>query len=1007
MIDHTTIIFYVTEGSPETDYQQIEKSQVPLDIADSESSEAIDDYHKSIQLSVADVERSYTPPSEDRGSPEGASLPDSDNLTASISSQKGDRKCINKPLSLCRQNESGDFMTKSLPVFPTTFDDFQSLEKLNLSIMSLEQQIDAAGNGDDDSFHQALDTTSVRSTCLLSAKDAGPSSSCDDLSASSYVTPNMHFVEEEDALINLESAADMKADIGAQLLVSGEETGEYTEADENEEDVWECGEVDSMTSGQHENIDQLDSNPHEQHIENGCFVLRAGTAEEQATGLPPQVELSPTTSEKHLPSTISGPTSDSGVVPLSSHDTTHVIDNACSMDTECPVSTTEAYSLEPVEEDLMIVQKEQLLNFEPLEMAEYHVSTPACQEQVLYAQCLETETELTDVSSLEPKQAIRKYVSIKEKRLQPSDIYVQKKCTSNTPIENLTEVSFEMGDIFLGIAYASVDIAKKVRFGDAQKFEVDVFNCGELWKEGEICDGYIALHQAERLDLYRRARELPQHPRTRYDHTQVFRSEVFYAGMEGEVLPAAPAEPLFVTVRYADIREVITKIPDNVTVKYFQADSVCRICSEKAAVSRTYHKPICNWPYKHQVKTYDAKSLPDRRQEKKHSNPSRKEELLRHNRETETITAKDDGAKQQKLSRVEAIKEKVKANFQQKTTEQDLSQTQAKKTANVSKAPQQQLYVKHKLARQPSNENKQTSFHKFDAADKIEEPSNKEKERQEKKQAKLRKIEQEVQKQAEERELARQKAAEMRRVQNEQREAQKSALRIEAQKKLKEKFEASARNLVTEPKQKTQKKTDKSASAAQQEQSMKKRQEREEKKKVYLSSIDKQLEEESKQKQLERQLSAEQRTLSVERRDLSAERRSQKTVATEPDLPSTFRQSLQANNNELSNFSTQPTSNDKVQDYLANNQLQKSMMVAHSAPDLRLSKANIDKHKHDSRTKLLESVDTIHSSDDDSSLADSLSLASDTPYDSDSSSTSSHLRSSMYRFVLVQIMNVL
>ena len=1030
----------------------------------------------------------YIPPVEERESPEGASLPDNDCMSVSISSQLSNSHNMKKSNStdLLKQTDSIEFMTKSLPVFPSDFDDFQSLEKLDMSIKSLEQQINAAGDIDDDSFYEARDTTSKRSS-RISAKEV-LSSSCEDLSASSYVTPNMNFVDQQDDLVALEQTV-VGADVvtSEPIVSSADECTDYELAQETEEDVWECGEIEVANSS-HVNevgksmpeVKRFDINDKIVPILQVSDVIIPESVKLQQT---PGSTISTTREQTPEPlqtyepperyheihaRTLYHPLYTTGVHETKEIDWTHSISLPIALDYDVAGVTNPPTTLEMIEKPRLLIKAlekavelpianerrcfagrhidltslESVTVFSPppvheiLEFTETVEGSDVAEpdepdEDYLYhAEVIELLTKLVEAWSLVAHRATKKYVSIVEKRHDPKEVRTQPKLESITEIHELPEVPYETGKRLHGVCGPKLSVEPRVRFDSCAQFQVDTFNCGELWQEGEICDDYVELHSAEKRQLYHRATELPKHQMVRYDHTQVFKVEVYIRGnaSEREQL-AMQSEPSFLTVKYANILETLTEIPRHITVQYFEVDKVTNIECDKVLASRVYHKPVKNWIYKHQVKAYDAKDLPpSKKLERKSSDVSTKTEQAP--RIPEAIF--DDGKKQ---SRSEAIKEKVTIESQK------LFGPVAEPQIAVAKPKEQTLFMKSKLSRTISDENKQSSYHRFaQPAQQKEEQAqiDKDQEREQRRKAKLEAAEKEVQEHAKRREMERQKQAEERRKQHEEREAQKAALRADAQRKLKEKFEKQQKYAATElpviQKPAGPKQVD--LAAQRKEEHAKKRREREEKKKEQMALLDKQLEEQSIQKELERQRAAEERRKQDQEREavkaaerLAAQKKMKEKFEANERQAREQKEAWESQQKAKQEAARQRAAEDKarqeaakqraeeekakqaelirqkaqqadkkVAEYIQQtNKLQSASRLASSAPDLRLEKRGSSgrlMRLNESNTSLDQISDV---SDDDSSCTDQ-SVASDTPYDSDSSAGgSTNRRSSMYR----------
>lgn len=130
---------------------------------------------------------------------------------------------------------------------------------------------------------------------------------------------------------------------------------------------------------------------------------------------------------------------------------------------------------------------------------------------------MELLVELVQVWALVTQRALKKYVSIKEKQLlQPKDVNTRHKLNSETMVEELPCVPYEKGAKLPGESFPRISTEPKTFWYNAAVKLIDTFNCGELWKEGEICEEYVEMHLVKSEQLYHRAVQLPDHPRLRF-----------------------------------------------------------------------------------------------------------------------------------------------------------------------------------------------------------------------------------------------------------------------------------------------------------------------------------------------------------------------------------------------------------------------------------------------------------------------------------------------------------
>ena len=1000
-------------GTQESISQDTTLTQNVMSLVDQPECELVESSRRPTLLPCADTITDSIL-GEDRGSPEGASIPDNENLCCSNQNipANTDKPTLNSVLS--EQCDFGNFMTKSLPVFPTNFEDFRTLETLNLSIKSLEQQIDAAGDGDADIYETPVTVTS-KSAELLSVPKAS-SKSADELTDSSYKTPDLHFADASNEIVDLENTETMELKT-SRLLNLGEEQKHLSDVEENEVDVWEYGEVDmsseSSQDNQHYHTDSAGDNNIEQAVHSSSSACSWVTPAHSLEHLPVTVsdcEVSkPSDLVMHCATSSYMPdTRNIQEITITPHSYLKVEKHepTKSAHTEINISSgvheqkediiIAEESVEEVEEkmqlsDEFVEQDVKRVSFSSDDIQEIAESlsfsndsgdgmddnallsdesidaiVPIPKLNIVHAECIEMFTLLESGRLLTFEKAKKKYVSIIERKVEPRDIRTQQKMKSVTAVEEISEVPFQQATRRLGMARPSVTVEQKVRLENCQVFQMDAFNCGELWKEGEICEDYVELFQAKRPQLYHRATELPRHARVRYDHTQVHRVEVFHAGMDSSLQRTLSLESSFRALQYADILDVVITLPPGLVVRYFLADKIFRVQTFKVASSRVYHKPVYNWVYKHQVKTYDVKAVPEQKTEKKTP------QLLNLDKPksvTKVITMKvpEPAMCEKKISRVEAVKEKVKIETQKIYSMQEIK-PQLHELEDPSKHDVSQQYVKHKLMKKVSEENKQTSYHKFENLNEETTAFVKENEREERRKARLSEIEREVEQQGLEREMARQNAALARKKQNEEREAQRAAQRAEAQRKLKEKFEK------------------------QQEVTSNNRQKISEETKLRKKKVSPPQESDAVTKRAESDVKSTKRSLVIEEPKPARNKQNKMVAINGQEVHKTVAEQAEPPN------LPQESSKNKVNNYLSNNKTAKVLRTAQSAPNLLLGK-NLHKAGNTiPRNDLDFSLQEEQlSSDTDSSLADSQSVASDTPYDSDSSANSSHLRSSMYR----------
>ncbi|XP_067937019.1 uncharacterized protein [Watersipora subatra] len=850
---------------------------------------------------------------EERESPEGASMPDNEELSSMHTSLHMDEKKD----GLSEQCELGNFMSQSLPVFPTNFEDFRALESINLSIQSLEDQINAVDTLEGEKIASPQTVGDIQH---LSLYDISSRRSIeDDLSNSGYATPDVQFAEEADQLIDLQKTHQLEVEM-LQPKSSLTKDGCYVDAKNDEIDIWEYGEVYEEGEVGEGVVKVADTNILNselgQYFQANDYLNDEDLVKEPGNSLN---WLTPIQSPNHT--------------DMASNSKEELVEYAqSSFMPETIQNAVLTSSVEFHEDSLgdlvrsgyaeLQTSPRQYAQMEPCAgtiMERVAVTTP--ETQIHHCSCMELLADLQQVWQLKAQRAQKKYVSVIEKRVEPRDVFVKQKTISRTEIKQFDEVPFEVSKTLSGMAYPTVNIAHKVRLETCQNFEKETFNCGELWKEGDICEDYTELHQVEKPQLYHRGTELPRHLRVRYEHTQVLKLEIFYAGMDSAQQKALAAEYSFQTLQYADIREITVSLPPGTAIYYFKAEPVPKTSLIKAAGSRVYHKPVLNWIYKHQVKTYNAKDLPAAKASKKlaHQQVNAPDKTKSVTKVINMQLVKPTPPTQ-KISRVQAVKEKVKIQTQKIYS---MPQTDDSKV----KPKSADLYSKQKQETMPCEENKQTSYHKFE--NKKQEPTlvSKESDREKKRQAKMTEIDEQVQQQSKERELARQRSADERRKQNEQREAEKAAMRAEAQRKLKAKFEEKEVPTAQNKSFDSTKNVDK------------------------FSGLRSKI-------QNKKPLPEDNQKVEISQGPQKAE--------------------------------SKATAN-KIQPKLQSGQSTKTISMTQSAPDLGVTLSS------NQNTKFMQPEDQIAGSDTDSSLADSQSIASDTANDSDSSSSSWRMNSSMYR----------
>jgi len=766
--------------------------------------------------------------------------------------QKGslNRTMAQSSTTLDQHSDSHAFMTKSLPLFPTDFQDCNVLEKLNSSIQSLADQINAAGEGDDDSIYEVADDTMPVKTAVSDF------SSVENLSNSGYATPEMFFVDKQDEITNFEDVNQFEPN-NINTLQPINVNCKYREAEEHQEDVWECGVVDmnNMSTGS-ENMCVYKT--HATILLENDFQIKPSAVQIQYATLKMQVEAeSVEESVKDISnhvdsmSPVQGDIADNIVVSkgfdkeekcmLNENDSILEVLNTSE---ERAMTNTNSNQLKSFLSDAsslvdggmdLIAEKKELIDEGEVAVANesgrcdhtFHcdVVENDIQEPLNDCQMLSSitsadtgETFLQDADNNKPTtvlfdnnlicninsdstshvmyhsapreldhplwnawtwnigRAVKRYVSITEKKSDRTQVAVQQKLLSWSSIDELAKVELVKIDWHMKVtAPPSVTTALKLRYDTCQRFSVDVFNCGELWKEGDICEEYTPLHQVSKPKIFSRATELPRQPRIRYDHTHVNIVEVFGAGIESNSLLLPSLLDYRYAIKYADILEEQTTLPKGMAVEYFLSVSLPKVMTLKGQSTRIYHKPLLNWVYKHQVKVYEAAAIIDSKSDRKTSNSSK-------NNSEKKAEKKPIIENEPKVSRVQAIMEKAKADAQ-KLLKQNIVQL----TKPLKLGANQ---VKSKGKSVASAENVQSSFHNFQKIDDSQvETVSKDQQREEKKKLKLETVEKEVEEKAKKRELERQRAAEERRKRDAEREAQKAAVRAAAQQKLKEKFE--------------------------------------------------------------------------------------------------------------------------------------------------------------------------------------------------------------------------
>lgn len=713
---------------------------------------------------------------EGRASPEGASTSDNDDVLDREKRHTAKRSLSTADLS----------MSKSLPVFPTDFDDFQSLELLNQSIQSLEQQISAAGG----SAEQTDDKDSY-----ISIKGACLSSSNDDLSTSTYATANVFYAEQLDEVVGMEAAVSMEESSRCARFYNGDDT-DLEGAIESEEVVWESGEVSAVieepVTSTSFSRDQLASAPGIDDVIKAdarfvCIPLaqcRSASSEPTTQCHTTQVEADPERILVDSDHVIRGTPL---VQSISESRYFKPVIRAEKLHQDIKLSAVGS-RVERLEEECGIADPPETLDMPAISETD---NMAADDSSMCYAECLELITKLVQAWALVSHRATKKYVSIVEKRQEPKDVKVRLKTVSETPLEVVDEVPLEQCERVSGQSWARSSVMERTIWRNCQSFQIDTFNCGELWKEGEILDDLVELYEAKTPQLYHRAIELPRHTRARYDHSQIVHIDIFQYGIMAESATEQNQTQPMKRIQYADIREAITTLPKGHVVKYHTVNIVKpqEISFTKVNGIRVYHKPVHNWVYKHQTKVFEAKDTVSR---KSSDSSTRSDKKPKVEEKTPPVEIKPH----KKLSRAAAIQEKVRAEVQSQYD----SNERAGSNDSVEKHHIPQI-PKHKLLKTLSAENKQSSYYKADVQPELSAEAQKEQkreQREEMKRAKLEALDQQLKEDSKKREHERQKAAmerkkaaeERERVQKE-REAQRAVERAAAQAKLKEKFEQS------------------------------------------------------------------------------------------------------------------------------------------------------------------------------------------------------------------------